>query len=120
MQGYKPFGMALCESEPIVLQLEEYEAFKLVGYENKSQDEAALQMNVSRPTLTRVYNSALKKIARAFVEGKSILIEGGNYELDKEWYRCKNCYRLIEGLENHFKCEDCNRFGPDELISLGK
>jgi len=29
-------------------------------------------MNVSRPTFTRIYNSALELIAKAFVEGKAI------------------------------------------------
>jgi Zn finger protein HypA/HybF involved in hydrogenase expression len=75
-------------------------------------------MNVSRPTFTRIYNIALELIAKAFVEGKAIEIEGGNYELEKDWYRCKKCYKLIEGLENHFKCKDCTAYGENELIKL--
>jgi uncharacterized protein len=39
-------------------------------------------MSVSRPTITRIYNKALKQIAIAFVDGKAIEIEGGNYLLD--------------------------------------
>ena len=118
MQGFKPFGIAVCDTEKIILQYDEYETIKLVNYDNLSQDDAAESMEVSRPTLTRIYNSALFKIAQAFVEGKSIIIEGGNFEFEKDWYKCKKCYRLIEGIENHIKCSGCNRYGTDELVNL--
>jgi len=120
MLGFKPFGIAVRDTVTIVLQYDEYETIKLVIYDNLSQDEAAERMEVSRPTLTRIYNSALSKIAIAFIEGKSIIIEGGNFEFDKDWYRCKKCHKLIEGIENHTKCENCPLFGVDELISLNK
>ena len=67
MNGFKPFGMPLCHAKSVELQFDEFESFKLVEYENLPQDEAALKMEISRPTLTRIYNSALKKIAKAFV-----------------------------------------------------
>jgi predicted DNA-binding protein (UPF0251 family) len=118
MQGFKPFGIALCDSENVVIQFDEYESLKLLNYDNLSQEEAAEKMNVSRPTLTRIYNSALKKLTQAFVEGKTIFIKGGNIEFDKDWYKCKKCFRLIEGLENHTKCEGCKRFGTEELIKI--
>lgn len=118
MQGFKPFGIALCDSENVVIQFDEYESLKLLNYDNLSQEEAAEKMNVSRPTLTRIYNSALKKLTQAFVEGKTIFIKGGNIEFDKDWYKCKKCFRLIEGLENHTKCTDCKRFGTEELIKI--
>lgn len=116
MHGFKPFGIALCETENIILQFDEYETIKLVTYDNLSHDEAAEKMEISRPTLTRIYNSAISKIAKAFVEGKSIIIEGGNFEFDKDWYKCKKCYKIIEGLENHVKCKGCDKFGTDELV----
>lgn len=120
MQGFKPFGIAVCETEHIVMQYDEYESIKLVNYDKLSQDDASEHMEVSRPTLTRIYNSALTKIAQAFVEGKSIVIEGGNFEFEKDWYKCTKCYKLIEGLENHTKCSGCSRFGNEELMSLKK
>jgi len=46
----------------------------------------AENMNISRPTFTRIYNRALKQIAKSFVEGREILIEGGNYGPEKDWY----------------------------------
>jgi len=118
MKGFKPYGMPLCKIELIILKFEEYESIRLVNYDRLPQDQAAVQMNVSRPTFTRIYNSALELIAKAFVEGKAIGIEGGNYELDKEWYRCRKCFKLIEGLENHTKCKNCTLYGENELIKL--
>jgi hypothetical protein len=52
-------------------------------------------MNVSRPTFTRIYNSCLKKMAKAFGEGLSIRIEGGDVEFDKQWYRCNDCVTVF-------------------------
>jgi len=118
MKGFRPYGIPLCKAEPVILKFEEYESIRLVNYDNFSQDQAAEKMNVSRPTFTRIYNKALKQIAKSFVEGKAIEFEGGNYQLGKDWYRCKKCFKLIEGLENHFKCKDCTAFGENELIKL--
>lgn len=118
MAGFKPFGIAMCEMKSINLHLDEYESIKLVDYENLSQEIAAERMGISRPTLTRVYNSALKKVAKAFVEGLAIEIEGGNVEFEKQWYKCKKCYKLIEGLDNHTRCLDCTVFSGDELTRI--
>lgn len=120
MAGFKPFGLSLCKFESVQLTFEEYETIKLINYDSLSQDQAAEQMNVSRPTLTRIYNKALKSIAKAFIEGKAIVIEGGNYELENEWFKCKKCHKLIEGIENHIKCENCTMFGSEELILLNR
>jgi len=110
--------MPICKINPVILKLEEYESIRLINYDDLPQDKAAEQMNVSRPTFTRIYNKALKQIAKSFVEGKPIEIEGGNYQLEKDWYRCKKCYKLIEGLENHFRCKNCTSYGENELIKL--
>lgn len=118
MKGFSPFGMETCVSESVSLKYEEYESIRLVNYEMLSQDTAAARMNISRPTFTRIYNRALKLIARAFVEGKALEIDGGNYELDKDWYRCRKCYKLVAGIENHSKCKDCTAYGENELIKL--
>jgi uncharacterized protein len=118
MKGFKPFGIPMCEMEKVTLKFEEFESIKLVDYDMLSQDQAAIQMNVSRPTFTRIYNHALKIIAKAFVEGKAIEIGGGNYEFDKEWFRCKKCYKLIQGIENHKKCNNCKIYSEMELVNL--
>jgi len=118
MKGFKPYGIPLCNNETIRLTFEEYESIRLVNYDMLLQEKAAELMNISRPTLTRIYNKALKIIAKAFVEGKAIEIEGGNYQLDQDWYRCKKCYKLIQGIDNHNKCGNCPIYSDTELINL--
>lgn len=118
MKGFRPYGIPLCKFEPVILKFEEYESIRLANYDRLPQDQAAILMNISRPTFTRIYNNAIEQLAKAFVEGKAIEIEGGNYELEKEWYRCKKCFKLIEGLENHIKCKNCTLYGENELIRI--
>jgi len=120
MKGFKPFGIPQCKIEAIKLSFEEYECLRLVNYEMLSQKEASVQMNVSRPTITRIYNKALKNITKAFVEGKAIEIEGGNYEFSQDWYRCKRCYKLVEGDHNHVRCEKNPDNNKIELLNLNK
>jgi uncharacterized protein len=120
MAGFRPFGMPIYELESIKLQYDEYESIKLVDYEDLSQDLAAEKMNISRPTLTRIHNNALKKTARAFVEGLAIEIEGGKVEFEKEWFKCNKCFKLIEGIENHKKCIDCESYGINELSNINE
>jgi len=119
MLGFKPFGIRLCDTERVIMQYEEYETVKLVIYDNLSQDEAAEKMEVSRPTLTRIYNSALKKIGQAFVEGKPIVIKGGDFKFDKDWYKCNRCFKLIDGIKDITTCEDCPD-DKDELVNLNE
>ncbi|HZK03308.1 MAG TPA: DUF134 domain-containing protein [Bacteroidaceae bacterium] len=118
MRGFKPFGIRLVDNENVIMQYDEYEAVKLLDYEGMLQEQAAERMNISRPTLTRIYDSARKKIALAMVEGKTILIKGGKVDFGKKWYRCKNCFKLINGLENHKKCNNCSFYGDNELLPI--
>lgn len=120
MKGFKPFGLPKFKKEMVILKMEEYESIKLIDYELLSQEQAAVKMNVSRPTFTRIYNRALKSIAKAFVEGRSIEIDGGCFHFDSEWYRCGKCNKLINGLENHTKCKGCCKFGSSELIRVNQ
>ena len=120
MQGYKPFGIPRSELETVILHFDEYEAIRLLDYEGLMQEQAAERMNVSRPTLTRIYENARKSMAKAFVEGKMILIEGGNVDFEKQWFRCNRCYKLVDGMENHIPCKNCKSFSNEELTLVNK
>ncbi len=120
MQGFMPYGMHGCETESVKLLFEEYESIKLLDYELLTQEQASERMNVSRPTLTRIYEKARRTIAKAFIEGKAIVIEGGNVEFVDDWYRCKKCFKLIQGIENHTKCANCTMFANSELMRINK
>ncbi len=103
-----------------MLAFDEYEAIRLLDYDGLNQEQAAEKMGVSRPTLTRIYEKARQKIAQAFVEGKMIVINGGNVQFDSLWYRCTKCHKLIEGLENHTPCKNCTEYSDNELVALNK
>lgn len=108
MEGFKPFGLPMLQLEPVILLFEEYEAVRLADYSGLSQKEASLMMNVSRPTFTRIYESARRNIAQAFVEGKAIFIEGGDYHSDEFWYRCTDCLKLNIRKTEAKKCRYCS------------
>jgi uncharacterized protein len=108
MEGFRPFGIPMKDLEPIILLYEEYESIRLLDYVGLTQLESSEQMNVSRPTLTRIYEKARRTIAQAFVEGKAIFIEGGNYHTDDFWYKCTNCLKLNISKEEINSCVYCN------------
>ncbi len=74
---YKPAGIPARQLESVMVGLDEFETIHLLDYKGYDQAQAAETMNVSRPTVTRIYASARKKIALALTEGKAICIEGG-------------------------------------------
>lgn len=91
IKGFKPIGIPRKELNVVVVEYDEYEAFKWVAYEKLAQEEAAQRMEVSRPTLTRMYNSALAKIAKAFVEECMIEIGGENFLFTGNQFQPKRC-----------------------------
>jgi predicted DNA-binding protein (UPF0251 family) len=115
MEGFKPFGVPMRELESVDLLFEEYEALRLADYENLAQEKAAKKMNISRPTFTRLYDKARKSIAKAFVEGKAIIIRGGTYITDDYWYRCDDCHQTIVSHHPVNQCGDCD---SDNLTKL--
>lgn len=117
MEGFKPFGIPMTQLDPLILLFEEYEALRLADYEGLTQEQSAQQMNVSRPTFTRIYGKARKTIAQAFVEGKAIFIEGGNYQTDEYWYRCEGCKQLNIAKT---ATQSCNYCDSRALRSLNK
>jgi predicted DNA-binding protein (UPF0251 family) len=108
MEGFKPFGIPMADLEPVILLYEEYESIRLSDYEGLTQEQSAERMNVSRPTFTRIYEKARRTIAQAFVEGKAIFIEGGNYHTDDCWYKCENCMKLNISKEETHSCHYCH------------
>ncbi len=65
------------DAESVSMTIDEYEALRLLDCEGLTQEMCAMKMNISRTTVTAIYDSARKKIADALVNGKRILITGG-------------------------------------------
>lgn len=67
-----------CGSQ-VTLTLDEYEVIRLIDLEKLTHEQCARQMDISRTTVTEIYESAREKIADCIVNGKPFLIAGGNY-----------------------------------------
>lgn len=90
------------EKEILTLTIDEYEAIRLLDYLSFTQHDASKQMNVSRTTVQAIYDNARKKIADALVNGKKIVIKGGNYKICQHTNVCcgKDCGQNILKQEN--------------------
>jgi predicted DNA-binding protein (UPF0251 family) len=91
----------LSEEIYIDMSLEEFEAIRLIDYNNLTQEECASFMGVARTTVQKIYDDARGKIADALVNGKILKIEGGNYHLCNnmphgKYCNRKNCKRFSE------------------------
>lgn len=116
VKGFSVFGPRN-KAQQVVLFFEEYEVIKLLDYNNMTQEEASVCMEVSRPTLTRIYEAARNKVAQAMVEGKDLLIRGGNFQFDDNWYGCNSCKAKFNMAGANEKCPVCN---SGEIVSLNE
>ena len=80
----------------VVLNVDEYEAIRLIDLENFTQEQCADQMAIARTTVQRIYSDARRKLAQSLVHGSVLRIEGGEY-------------RLCDGLEETCRCGGCQR-----------
>ncbi|MFA5498628.1 MAG: DUF134 domain-containing protein [Candidatus Cloacimonas sp.] len=120
IKGFRPLWLRTNYRQAVILRLEEYEAFRLVDYEGMTHEQVAEQMNVSRPTVTRIYDEARKKLARALVEGRTFIIEGGNVEVIGEHYQCDNCnerFVVDTDVRGQVFCPECD---SDRLTNLSE
>ncbi len=77
------------------MTVDEYETIRLIDLEGFTQEECAEQMKVARTTVQGIYGKARRKLAEALVDGKVLIIEGGQYRLcDDEGEGCgRGCRR---------------------------
>lgn len=116
--GFRPYGNNIDgnRSQIIFLHLEEYESLRLCDFEMLNHDQAANMMAVSRPTLTRIYAKARKKIAEAFVLGKQIVIEGGKIYFDSEWFSCNDCFCFFNNPAKQRDVKECPLCGSTNFM----
>ena len=61
---------------------------RLMDLENLQQEQAAAQMGVARTTVQLIYNNARRKLADCLVNGKRLVIEGGDVALCERHAQC--------------------------------
>lgn len=99
--SFSPGGISC--GERVVLTVDEYEVIRLIDLEKLTHEQCARQMDISRTTVTEVYEAAREKIADSIVHGKLLLIAGGNYRLcdgSAVRYCRKNCRKTDGVVQN--------------------
>ena len=74
---FRPQCKPLTRLDSVNLTIDEFEAVRLSDLKGFTQEKVAKRMKVHRSTISRILNSAHKKIADALVNIKAIKIEGG-------------------------------------------
>jgi predicted DNA-binding protein (UPF0251 family) len=92
----------MLELDEVVMTLDEFEAVRLADLDGLYQEQAAEQMNVSRPTFSRIIESAHRKVADVLVHGKALRIEGGPVHASGR----RQCCRV------HERGRTCRDLGP--------
>ncbi len=82
--------------KPVVMAVDEYETIRLIDLQGFTQEECSEQMSIARTTVQRIYNDARKKLADSLVNGRVLLIEGGDF-------------KLCDGLEASCGCGGCRK-----------
>jgi predicted DNA-binding protein (UPF0251 family) len=120
IKGFKPYGpeTGMSNPDPVLLLYEEYEALRLCDYDRYNHNHASVIMGVSRPTYTRIYARAREKVAKAFVEGRQITIEGGKVYFDSDWYQCSRCQCYFNNPEKDKYLNACPLCGSIQFSSL--
>ena len=77
--GFMPIGIPC--GEIMILTVDEYEVIRLIDLEKLTHEQCGQQMDISRTTVTEIYESARAKIADSIVYGKPLRIAGGHYRL---------------------------------------
>lgn len=99
---FHPTGDTSCK-DSVILTVDEYEAIRLIDKQGFSQEECCNYMQVARTTVQLIYNSARKKLAEALVNGLSIRIEGGDYQLcdgKEDYCGCGGCQKHCQRKSN--------------------
>lgn len=93
---------------PIIMTVDEYEVIRLVDLEEKTHEQCALQMDISRSTVQEIYENARRKLAACIVYGRKLVIAGGNYRVCDGRENCR-CELKCRQADNNKRTELKNR-----------
>ncbi len=72
---FKPVGLPMSRLEQVWLAEDEFEALRLVDLLGLQQQEAAIEMGVSRQTLANVLKAARFKVVDCLTQGKALMMQ---------------------------------------------
>jgi len=103
VQVFKPRGVPMHELAEVHLCADGWEALRLCDHEGLDQEEAAKHLGVSRPTVSRILERARKAVARALVEGCSLVIDVPADAVQE----CGDCHGTWPGPASLTRCPTC-------------
>jgi len=115
--GFKPMGVKGRDLSDLEMSLDEFEALRLADYEGLSQEDAALEMDISRSTFSRLIESARRKSSEFFIQGRRLVIEGGPVHFKENLVRCRECGSVMSARMGK-PPESCSRCGSEDLVDL--
>lgn len=109
---FGPLDLCAQKDDIVTMTVDEYEAIRLIDLDNFTQEQCAAQMKISRTTVQGIYDSARNKLAQSLVNGKILLIQGGEYRLCNGQEhgcrragcprcRCGKCFEDMDTNESH-------------------
>ena len=116
-RSFKPAGVPRRALERVHLTVDEYEAVRLADHEGYEHLAASQRMGISRSTFTRLIAAARGKVAEALIDGKEILVEGGNVDFIETLHRCRECgeMRRRPARKRTERCPDCGSRNVEDL-----
>lgn len=104
---YEAFAPAsgIGADDTVVLTVDAFEAIRLIDLEGLTHEQCAAEMQVSRTTVTEIYEDARYRLADCLVHGKRLVIAGGRYRLcsgASDHPGCaRHCPQTACGTERH-------------------
>jgi len=114
---FKPTGIAAKDLKQLTLSLDEYEAIRLADFYDMSQEEASEEMEISRPTFTRLIEAARKKMADFLINGKVLNLEGGNIHFKNNVIKCEDCGHMFT-VSLKYDIKDCPNCKSSNITNL--
>lgn len=79
---FKPNGIPASQLPKTTLQVDEFEALRLVDIDGLAQQDAATTMKVSRQTFANIIKKARFKVTHALVNGYALELRNSNLNLN--------------------------------------